>query len=115
MLEASPFRVAIDDAALSDLRDRLARTRWPEREAVDDWSQGVPLAYVRDLCDYWSGGYDVRRPERRLNAIPQFRIELEGLRIHLLHARSPHEDALPLLMTHGWPGSVIEFLWPASM
>jgi epoxide hydrolase len=106
----TPFRLEIDDAELHDLRDRLARTRWPERETVDDWSQGTPLEYTRELCGYWSGGYDLRRIERRLNEIPQFRIELDGLGIHFLHARSPHDGALPLLMTHGWPGSVVEFL-----
>ena len=77
---------------------------------MDDWSQGVPLDYVRELCDYWRDGYDWRRAESQLNAIPQFRTELDGVEIHFLHARSPNEDALPLLITHGWPGSVVEFL-----
>jgi pimeloyl-ACP methyl ester carboxylesterase len=108
--EITPFRVEIPEAQLDDLRDRLARTRWPERETVDDWSQGIPLAYVQELCAYWREGYDWRRAERRLNAIAQVRTELDGLGIHLLHARSPHDGALPLLLTHGWPGSVVEFL-----
>jgi pimeloyl-ACP methyl ester carboxylesterase len=108
--EITPFRVEIPEAQLDDLRDRLARTRWPERETVDDWSQGIPLAYVQELCAYWREGYDWRRAERRLNAIAQARTELDGLGIHLLHARSPHDGALPLLLTHGWPGSVVEFL-----
>jgi epoxide hydrolase len=105
-----PFQIDVDDAALADLRDRLARTRWPEREAVEDWSQGTPLAYVQELCEYWAGPYDWRRAERELNAVPGFRTELDGLNIHFLHARSPHDNAVPLLMTHGWPGSIVEFL-----
>ncbi len=108
--DITPFRIEVPDADLEDLRDRLRRTRWPEPETVDDWSQGVPLAFVRELCDYWADGYDWRATETRLNAIPQFRTELDGLGIHFLHARSPHRDALPLVITHGWPGSVVEFL-----
>jgi pimeloyl-ACP methyl ester carboxylesterase len=110
MTALTPFRIEIPDAALADLRERLARTRWPEPETVDDWSQGVPLAYLRELCEYWRAEYDWRRAERRLNAVPQFRTQIDGLAIHFMHARSPHEDALPLLITHGWPGSVVEFL-----
>jgi len=105
-----PFRLAIPDEELQDLRSRLARTRWPERETVPDWSQGVPLDYVQDLCRHWADGYDWRRAEAALNAAGQFRVELDGLGIHFLHARSPHPGALALLMTHGWPGSVVEFL-----
>ena len=104
-----PFRIDIPDADLDDLRDRLRRTRWPEPEPVGDWSQGMPLAYTRELCDYWLNDYDWRAAERRLNGFPQFRTEIDGLGIHFLHVRSPHEDALPLVMTHGWPGSVVEF------
>jgi epoxide hydrolase len=106
----TPYRIDVPEADLADLRDRLRRTRWPERETVDDWSQGVPLGYLRGLCDYWAGGYDWRALESRLNAIPQLRVEIGGLGIHVLHARSPHPDALPLVLTHGWPGSVVEFL-----
>jgi epoxide hydrolase len=106
----TPYRIDVPEADLADLRDRLRRTRWPEPETVDDWSQGVPLAYLRDLCDYWAGGYDWRRLESRLNAIPQLRVEIGGLGIHVLHARSPHPGALPLVLTHGWPGSIVEFL-----
>jgi pimeloyl-ACP methyl ester carboxylesterase len=106
----TPFRAGIPDAALADLEDRLARTRWPEAETVDDWSQGVPLDYLRDLAAYWRTSYDWRATEARLNALPQFRTEIDGLGIHFLHVRSPHPDAVPLLLTHGWPGSVIEFL-----
>ena len=98
------------EADLEDLRDRLRRTRWPEAETVDDWSQGVPLAYQQELCRYWAEEYDWRATESRLNGFPQFRTEIDGLGIHFLHVRSPHEGALPLVLTHGWPGSVVEFL-----
>ncbi|WP_406314731.1 epoxide hydrolase [Streptosporangium sp. NBC_01639] len=106
----TPFRLNVPEADLRDLRDRLARTRWPEKETVDDWSQGVPLAYLRELCRYWAEEYDWRATERRLNALPQFRTTVDGLGIHFAHVRSPHEDALPLVLTHGWPGSIVEFL-----
>jgi len=108
--QVTPFRIEVPEADLRDLRDRLRRTRWPEAETVADWSQGVPLAYLRELCRYWADGYDWRVTEARLNALPQFRTELDGLGIHFLHVRSPHPDALPLVMTHGWPGSIVEFL-----
>jgi epoxide hydrolase len=104
------FRVDVPEAELEDLRARLRRARWPERETVEDWSQGVPLAYLQDLCRYWADGYDWRATEARLNALPQFRMEIEGLGIHYLHVHSPHPEALPLVITHGWPGSIIEFL-----
>jgi len=104
-----PFRIAASDADLDDLRRRLRATRWPEREVVDDWSQGIPLAYVQDVCAYWADKYDWRARERRLNQWPQFRTPIDGLGIHFLHARSPHANALPLVMTHGWPGSIVEF------
>jgi pimeloyl-ACP methyl ester carboxylesterase len=105
-----PFRVDIDPAQIDDLRRRLRTTRWPEPETVDDWSQGVPLAYVRELCRYWAEEYDWWRCQAALNAVPQYRTDLDGLDIHFLHVRSPRPDALPLVMTHGWPGSVVEFL-----
>jgi epoxide hydrolase len=108
--EIAPFRIEIPDAELDDLRRRLRDARWPERETVEDWSQGVPLAYLRELCGYWADGYDWRATEARLNALPQFRTDLDGLAIHFLHVRSPHDDALPLVITHGWPGSIVEFL-----
>ena len=104
------FRLDIPEEELDELRDRLRRTRWPVPETVDDWSQGVPLAYVEDLCRYWAEDYDWRTIERRLNALPQFRTTIDGLGIHFLHIRSPHPDALPLVISHGWPGSVVEFL-----
>jgi epoxide hydrolase len=105
----TPFRIDIPEADLDDLRGRLRRTRWPEPETVDDWSQGIPLGYVQALCDYWAEEYDWPATQARLNAFPQFRTELDGLGIHFLHVRSPEPDALPLIMTHGWPGSIVEF------
>jgi pimeloyl-ACP methyl ester carboxylesterase len=107
--EMIPFRIDVPDADVADLRERLRQTRWPEAETVSDWSQGVPLAYLQDLCAYWAEGYDWRAAETRLNALPQFRTEIDGLMIHVIHVRSPHPGALPLILTHGWPGSVIEF------
>jgi pimeloyl-ACP methyl ester carboxylesterase len=106
----TPYRIAVPEAELQELRDRLARTRWPEPEPVADWSQGVPLAYVRELCRHWAEEYDWRATEARLNALPQFRTELDGLGVHFLHVRSPEPGALPLVLTHGWPGSIVEFL-----
>jgi pimeloyl-ACP methyl ester carboxylesterase len=108
--DVTPFRVEVADAELEDLRARLRHARWPERETVGDWSQGVPLAYLHDLCAYWADGYDWRATEARLNALPQFRTEIDGLGIHFIHVRSPHAGALPLVITHGWPGSIVEFL-----
>ena len=107
--EIIPFRIDVPDADLADLRDRLRRTRWPDQETVDDWSQGAPLAWVQDLCQYWASGYDWRAREARLNSFPQFRTTIDGLDLHLLHVRSPHDGALPLVLTSGWPGSVTEF------
>jgi pimeloyl-ACP methyl ester carboxylesterase len=104
-----PFTVRIADADIADLRTRLARTRWPDAETVDGWQQGVPLAYLRDLCAHWADGYDFGLAER-VNAFPQVRVTVDGLGIHALHVRSPEPDALPLVLTHGWPGSVVEFL-----
>jgi len=106
----SAFRLAVAPDAIEDLRRRLAMTRWPEKETVNDWSQGVPLARARVLIDYWRDSYDMQRLERRLNAFPQFRTSIDGLGIHFLHVRSKHANALPIILTHGWPGSVIEFL-----
>jgi len=108
--EIRPFRIEVPDAALSDLRQRLKDTRWPERETARDWSQGVPLAYMKDLCDYWARDYDWRKTEGHLNTLPQFRTVIDGLAVHFIHVRSPHTDALPLVLTHGWPGSIVEFL-----
>src|SRR5918997_521664 len=106
----TPFRIEIAQAEIDDLRARLRAARWPEPEPVGDWSQGVPLAYLRELCGHWADGYDWRATEARLNAFPQFRTEIDGLGIHFLHVRSSRTDALPLILTHGWPGGVVEFL-----
>src|SRR5215212_7757278 len=105
-----PFRVDIPDEALDDLRRRIAATRWPSKELVEDRSQGVQLATLQELARYWTTDYDWRKAEEKLNALPQFTTEIDGVDIHFIHVRSPHEDALPLIMTHGWPGSVIEML-----
>ena len=104
------FRIDVPEAELDDLRDRLRRTRWPDAETVDDWSQGVPLTYLRELCDYWASRYDWRATEARLNALPQFRAEIDGLGIHFVHVQSERPEAMPLVLTHGWPGSIIELL-----
>lgn len=109
------FRIEVPEAELDDLRDRLRRTRWPEPATVGGWTQGVPLDYARELAGYWAEQYDWRRCETELNAYPQYVTGLDGggddtLQIHFLHIRSPHENALPLILSHGWPGSVIEYL-----
>jgi hypothetical protein len=103
------FRIAIPDADLDDLRRRLKATRWPDREVVDDWTQGTPLAYLQEVCAYWADGFDWRSWEKKLNGWPQFVTEIDGLPIHFFHVRSPHANARPLVITHGWPGSQIEF------
>jgi len=108
--EVRPFHVEVPEEELDDLRRRIAATRWPERETVADESQGVQLATMQKLVRYWGTEYDFRRVEARLNALPQFITEIDGLDIHFIHVRSPHENALPLIITHGWPGSVIEML-----
>src|SRR4051812_3579616 len=105
-----PFEVDVPQPDLDDLRRRVAATRWPERETVTDDSQGVPLEVVQELARYWASDYDWRKCEAKLNAIPQFMTEIDGLDIHFLHVRSKHEHALPLIITHGWPGSIIEQL-----
>jgi pimeloyl-ACP methyl ester carboxylesterase len=109
------FRLDVPESELDDLRERLRRTRWPEPATVGGWGQGVPLHYARELCAYWENRYDWRRCEAEFNALPQFRTVLDGggddgVEVHLIHARSRHPNALPLLLTHGWPGSVVEFL-----
>ncbi len=105
-----PFTIETPEADLDDLRARIAATHWPTKELVDDRSQGVQLATMRELARYWTTEYDWRACEARLNALPQFTTEIDGVDIHFIHVRSPHEDALPLVMTHGWPGSVVELL-----
>src|SRR3954469_16114988 len=109
-MQAHPFRIAIPQADLDDLRERLARTRWPDELPGVGWSYGVPLGYVRELAEHWGGAYDWRRHEAALNAFAQFTTVIDGQNVHFLHVRSPEPDALPLLLTHGWPGSVAEFL-----
>ncbi|MEP7022765.1 MAG: epoxide hydrolase, partial [Actinomycetota bacterium] len=106
----TPFRIDIPQADLDDLQRRLAATRWPDELPGAGRAYGIPLGDVRSLARYWQDGYDWRRHEQRLNAIPQFTTVIDGQRIHFLHARSPHPGALPLILTHGWPGSVVEFL-----
>ncbi len=108
--EIRDFKIDIDQAQLDDLHTRLAMARFPEKETVDDWSQGIPLTYVRELTDYWREDYDWRRCEAALNAYPNHLIEIHGVDIHFLHIRSPEENAKPLILTHGWPGSVLEFM-----
>jgi len=105
-----PFQVEFPDSELSELRRRVNATRWPERETVSDESQGVPLALMQQLARYWATDYDWRKFEARLNALPQFITEIDGLDIHFIHVRSKHENALPLIVTHGWPGSIIWYL-----
>jgi hypothetical protein len=105
-----PFRINVPEAELVDLRRRLAATRWPDRETVTGESQGVRLATIQELARYWGTEYNWRKVEARLNALPRFVTEIDGLDIHFIHVRSKHENALPLIVTHGWPGSVVEQL-----
>ncbi|MBY0287436.1 MULTISPECIES: epoxide hydrolase family protein [Mycobacteriaceae] len=104
-----PFCIDVADDVLDDLRTRLSRTRWPEAECVQDWTQGIPLGYTRDLTAYWADVYDWRSREAALNRFDQFIVEIDGVDIHFIHQRSPHEEAFPLVITHGWPGSIVEF------
>ena len=108
--DVHPFQVEIPDEALDDLRRRIAASRWPSKQLVGDRSQGVQLATLQELARYWTTDYDWRKAEAKLNALPQFKTEIDGVDIHFIHVRSQHENALPLIMTHGWPGSVIELL-----
>ncbi|PON14562.1 epoxide hydrolase [Candidatus Entotheonella serta] len=105
----TPFTIHVSDDVLDDLKRRLRATRWPEPEPVDDWSQGVPLAWIQEVCQYWAEAYDWRAREAALNRFDHFTTQLANLDIHFIHQRSPHPDAFPLLITHGWPGSVVEF------
>jgi pimeloyl-ACP methyl ester carboxylesterase len=108
--EIRPFRIDIPHADLDDLRDRLARTRWADELPGVGWTRGVPLGYLKELAGYWADGYDWPKQEARLNQFPQFTTTIDGQNIHFLHVRSPEPDALPLILTHGWPGSIVEFL-----
>jgi len=114
MAAGKPFRIDIAENELEDLKARLTNTRWPEKETPDDWSQGIPLAYVKELADYWLNDYDWRRAENRINQHDQFTTLIDGLDIHFLHIRSPHEPALPLVRTHGWPVSTVAYTWNDS-
>lgn len=105
-----PFTLDVPQSELDDLKARIDLTRWPEKEPVNDWSQGTPLAVLQDLIAYWRNDYDWRRCEARLNALGQYMTDIDGVDIHFLHVRSPRADAMPVVMTHGWPGSVIEFM-----
>jgi epoxide hydrolase len=108
--EVRPFEIRVDDAVLEDLHDRLARTRFPDQIEGTGWEYGIPIDYLRELADHWRDDYDWRVHEARLNELDHFRTEIDGQSIHFVHARSPHDAALPLLVTHGWPGSIVEFL-----
>jgi pimeloyl-ACP methyl ester carboxylesterase len=108
--EIRPFTIETPDAELAGLRRRVAETRWPDKELVDDRSQGVQAATIHKIADYWANGYDWRACESKLNGLPQFMTQIDGVDIHFIHVKSPHENALPLIITHGWPGSVIEML-----
>jgi pimeloyl-ACP methyl ester carboxylesterase len=110
VVDIRPFRVDVPEAELTDLRRRIAATRWPEKETVADQTQGIPLAMIQELARYWGTEYDWRRCEEKLNGLPQFTTEIDGLDIHFIHVRSPHENALPLVVNHGWPGSILEQL-----
>jgi pimeloyl-ACP methyl ester carboxylesterase len=109
-MKIRPFRIEIPEAELDDLRERLARTRWPAELPGVGWSRGVPLGYLQGLIDYWGTTYDWRVQEARLNQFPQFTTTIDGQNIHFLHVRSPEPNALPLILTHGWPGSIVEFM-----
>ena len=110
MSEITPFEIEIAEDVISDLKDRLSRTRWPDKETVDDWTQGVPLAYQKKLMDYWLNEYDFQRLANRLNQYDNFHTGIENLSIHFIHVKSSHAHARPLLLSHGWPGSIVEFL-----
>ena len=109
MSEITPFTINISEEQLTDLRDRINNTRWAEEECVNDWSQGIPLTYVREIADYWANQYDWRKSEQYLNTFDHFQTNIDDLAIHFIHQKSPHPDAYPLIITHGWPGSIVEF------
>ena len=105
-----PFTIDVPESELESLRHRIDETRWPHKELVNDRTQGVQSATIRELANFWTSEYDWRACEAKLNALPQFKTEIDGVDIHFIYVRSPHEDAMPLIMTHGWPGSVVELL-----
>ena len=109
-MDIKPYNIDIDEATLDDLNTRLAHTRWPDEETPNDWSQGVPLAYAKEVCQYWAKEYDWRNRQQLMNRFDHFTAEIDGLSVHFIHQRSPVADARPLLITHGWPGSIVEFM-----
>ncbi len=109
MSEITPFTIKISEDQITDLRNRINNTRWVEEECVNDWSQGIPLTYVREVADYWANQYDWRKSERYLNTFDHYQTNINDLDIHFIHQKSPHQNAYPLVITHGWPGSIIEF------
>ena len=109
MSDIKPYKIKISNEDLEDLKGRLSSTRWPEKETVEDWSQGVPLSYIKEVHDYWINEYDWRSREEYYNTLPQFITDIEGIDIHFIHIKSKHEEAQPLIMSHGWPGSIVEF------
>ncbi|MBC95344.1 epoxide hydrolase [bacterium] len=109
MSEITPFTINTSEEQLTDLRNRINNTRWAEEECVNDWSQGIPLTYVREIADYWANQYDWRKSEQYLNTFDHFQTNIDDLDIHFIHQKSPHPDAYPLIITHGWPGSIVEF------
>ena len=109
MSEITPFTINTPEEQLTDLRNRINNTRWAEEECVNDWSQGIPLTYVREIADYWANQYDWRKSEQHLNTFDHFKTNIDDLDIHFIHQKSPHPDAYPLIITHGWPGSIVEF------
>src|SRR6202521_652978 len=108
--EIRPFRIGIPQSDVDDLRDRLARTRWPDEIPGGGWDYGIPVGYMKELAEYWRTAYDWRKHEARLNEFPQYTTPIDGQKVHFVHVRSPEPDAMPLIITHGWPGSVVEFL-----
>ncbi len=109
MSDIKPFKIKISDEELEDLNKRLIATRWPEKETVKDWSQGVPLSYIKEICNYWINEYDWRSREEYYNTFTQFITDVDGIDIHFIHIKSPHKEAKPLIISHGWPGSIVEF------
>ena len=109
MSEIKEFKIDISDEVLEDLHNRLSNSRWPNKEPVEDWNQGIPLSYMKDVCNYWLNEYNWRDRESKLNRFPHFLTKIDGIDIHFIHKTSPHEDARPLIITHGWPGSFVEF------
>tara|TARA_B100000123_G_scaffold167509_1_gene124126 strand:- start:695 stop:1030 length:336 start_codon:yes stop_codon:yes gene_type:complete len=109
MSQIKKFNIEIPQSKLDDLQQRLTLTRWPEKETPDDWTQGIPLSYMKEIHDYWLNDYDWRKHEKEINKFPQFLTTINELDVHFIHFKSPHKNAKPLIITHGWPGSVVNF------